>query len=259
MDQKTSPIGFFDSGIGGLSVLRLARKELPCENFIFFGDNKNVPYGEKTPEEILRLTMACCDQLFQKGCKLILVACNTATSAAINDMRDRYQIPVVSMEPAVKPAYAASKGGKILVMATPSAIKSARYARLVERVGCKEQLINILCHGLADMLETGDFENKRYDEYLYNLFNPHGKEEVESVVVGCTHYSFITEKIKKCAREVFGHECAIYDGMYGTVQHMKDILEKSDGLNPCHGKGQVEIITTGGDEAARRIKNILEA
>ena len=116
MEKRNRPIGFFDSGVGGLSVLRQAIRELPNENFLFYGDCANVPYGEKSPEEVKQLTMSCCDLLYKKGAKALLIACNTATSAAIHAMREKYQMPVISMEPAIKPANESAKPGKVLVM-----------------------------------------------------------------------------------------------------------------------------------------------
>lgn len=256
MDAKRLRIGFFDSGIGGLAVLKCALQELPNEDYIFYGDNGNVPYGEKTAEEVRRLTIGCCDTIFDMGVKAILVACNTATSAAILTMREKYKIPVVSIEPAIKPASESRKPGKIVVLATPGMISSERYDRLIEKVGCRERLVNIPCGGLADMLESGNFEDPALDEYLIDKFNLLKGVPVSGIVIGCTHYSFISEKIQHIATQILNGPCGIYDGMYGTVRHLKNILAKADMLNPGPG-GNVECHSSGGEASLRVIYKIL--
>ncbi len=256
MENKERPIGFFDSGVGGLSVLKHAMRELPQENFIFYGDNGHVPYGEKSPREIRRLTIQACDQLFYKGVKTILVACNTATSAAILAMREKYRFPVISMEPAIKPACASELTGKIVVLATPGTLASARYKRLVQRVGCGKRLLDIPCGGLADMLESGDFENPALDAYLEEKLRPLAGEVVRGIVIGCTHYSFIAEKIRAAAAKAFRGDCTLYDGMYGTVRHLKQTLTDMDMLSPGPG-GALQCYSSGGETSLAIIHKIL--
>lgn len=257
MDSRDRPIGFFDSGVGGLSVLRHAITELPNEDFLFYGDCANVPYGEKTPEEVRNLTMSCCDFLYKKGAKALLIACNTATSAAIHAMREKYQMPVVSMEPAVKPANLSTKPGKILVMATPGTISSERYARLVDRIGCRERLIDLPCGGLADLLERGDFESCEIRTYLQEKLRPFCGCEVSGIVIGCTHYSFIAEQIYQVAHEMLQGACDIYDGMYGTVRRLKTLLKEQQ-LDSRTPGGDVQLFVSGDQKHLEVMKKILE-
>ncbi|MGI6664662.1 MAG: glutamate racemase [Christensenellaceae bacterium] len=255
MRDKNSPIGFFDSGIGGLSVLAYAREYMPLENYIFYGDSGNIPYGEKSPEEIKRLTIAACDKLFEMGAKALLIACNTATSAAIYDMRAKYQIPVISMEPAIKPA-CEKAAGEVLVMATPSTIKSERYHKLAERLGCEERIYNLPCKGLADLLETGDFKNVAIDVYLDALFAPLKGHKFGAVVIGCTHYSFITEQIKCALKRHTGSEAEVFDGRYGTVHHLKNSLAALDLLREAPG-GEIAFHSSGTEENLKIMQKII--
>lgn len=254
--DTTAPIGFFDSGIGGLSVLKHAMQVMPNENFIFFGDNGNLPYGEKSEAQIKKLTIAGGDFLFEKGVKAMLVACNTATSAAIHDMRDKYKMPVISMEPAIKPACAAADEGKVMVLATPSTIASARYKRLVERLGCGAKIIDIPCGGLADMLDTGDFKNPAIDAYLEKKMLPYVSEEIDGIVIGCTHYSFVAETIAGVAAALLPGKKTLFDGMFGTVRQLKNVLQEHDMLSPGPG-GEVEVHTSGTAENLQVMQKIV--
>lgn len=254
--DKTAPIGFFDSGIGGLSVLRHAMQVMPNEKFIFFGDNGNLPYGEKSEEQIKKLTIAGGDFLFEKGVKAMLVACNTATSAAINDMRDKYKMPVISMEPAIKPACEAARHGKVLVLATPSTIASKRYARLVERLGCREKIIDLPCAGLADLLDKGNFIDPAIKNYLEEKMAPHSGEEIDGIVIGCTHYSFVASAIAAVAAETLVGERRLFDGMYGTVRQLQKVLQECNMLSPGPSS-KVEVFTSGTAENLQVMQKIV--
>lgn len=246
MLKKELPIGVFDSGIGGLSVLRHAVSVLPNEDFIFYGDNKNAPYGTRSEEEIKELSLECCRFLYDKGVKAIVMACNTATSASVKLMRELFGLPVISIEPAVKPAYENKKDGKIIVMATPATISQSRYKELCKRVGCAESVIDIPCNGLVELLEDGDFEKPQIDDYIRNKFNDITDSKIDGIVMGCTHYSFISEKIRSIAQEMFEGELAIYDGMYGMVRQLKRILEQ-DNLLRENGNGIIEYYSSKED------------
>jgi len=254
MNDKRLPIGFFDSGIGGLSVLKHALGKLPQENFIYFGDDANAPYGTRSEEEIRDLTLVCGEFLYNKGVKAIVMACNTATSIAVREMRERYHIPVISIEPAVKPASEGRKNGKIIVMATPATILQTRFKELKKRVGCDDYVIDMPCDGLVELLETGNFEDPRVRGYIERKFSPLKGEEIDGIVMGCTHYSFVSEQIRTVAKEYFIGDCVIYDGMYGMVNHLRNVLEKEDLLNDG-GSGEVELYSSleGSTDTFRRI------
>lgn len=224
MERREYPIGFFDSGVGGLSVLKHAIQMLPNESFIYYGDNANAPYGEKSEEQIQTLSMACGEFLYKKGVKALVMACNTATSAAVQRMRARYNLPVISIEPAVKPAFAAARSGRIVVMATPATLAQQRYHALVERVGCADRLINLPCAGLVELIETGELGDPRIEEYLRRRFQPLAGQLVDGIVMGCTHYSFIAAQIRNIAQEYVQGEAQIFDGMFGMVRHLGEVL-----------------------------------
>lgn len=254
MNRKHLPIGFFDSGIGGLSVLKHALTKLPKENYIYFGDDANAPYGTRSEEEIRDLTLACGEILYGKGVKAIVMACNTATSIAVREMRERYQIPVISIEPAVKPAFAGRKNGRIIVMATPATILQSRFKELKKRVGCEEYVIDMPCDGLVELLEGGDFAAPEVRSYIDRKLAPLKGEEIDGIVMGCTHYSFVSGQIRESALSYFSGECKIYDGMYGMVSHLERVLAQEDLLNDS-GSGEVELYSSleGSTDTFRRI------
>ena len=242
--SNTQPVGFFDSGIGGITVLKEALKLLPNENYIYYGDNKNAPYGEKTEEEVQNLTMACGEFLYEKGVKAIVMACNTATSTAVNTMREKFNIPVISMEPAVKPAVASLKNGKVLVLATPVTVSQTRYKKLLSTVGSEERVISAGCSGLVELIESGDFESKDIDQYLERRLKEFDDMEIDAIVLGCTHYTFLKDKIAKYARSHFKNDASILDGNNGTVRQLKHVLEENKLLNTQNMKGKVKFYSS---------------
>ena len=242
--SNIQPVGFFDSGIGGITVLKEALELLPNENYIYYGDNKNAPYGEKTEEEIQNLTMACGEFLYKKGVKAIVIACNTATSTAVIMMREKFNIPVISMEPAVKPAVASLKKGNVLVLATPVTVSQQRYKKLLSTVGSEERVISAGCSGLAELIENGDFESKEIDQYLDKRLKEFHGMEIDAIVLGCTHYTFLKDKIAQYARRHFKNDAAIFDGNNGTVRQLKRVLEENALLNTQKVKGKVEFYSS---------------
>lgn len=249
------PIGFFDSGIGGLSVMRHAAAELPHEKFIYYGDSKNAPYGEKTEEEIRLFTRAACTALFQRGIKALVMACNTATTISVREMRDTLKIPVFSIEPAVKPACEQTDKGFVMVFATPATISQARYKGLVDRLGARERVVDVPCAGLAELLEKGNFEGQAVEEYIREKVAPHKDKDISGVVIGCTHYSFISDTIKTVVEQTCGAPVSVHDGMYGLVRHLRNRLGEA-GLLREAGEQTVEFISSAGKEAEENMKRI---
>ncbi len=259
MESKYLPIGFMDSGIGGLSVLREAVLEMPCENYIFYGDNGNAPYGEKSEDEIFALTLKCGEHLMNEGIKMLVIACNTMTTIAVHALRDRYNIPVISIEPAIKPALTAPDSRKVIVMATPATISQNRYLSLKNRVGHSERLIDIPCSGLAGLIEKGHFDSDEIAEYVEDKLIPFRNEDISGLVIGCTHYSFITPLIKKISARIFGHEIGIYDGLYGTVKQINRVLFERSLLNDSGEHGTIRLMSSGDDRSIELMKNILDS
>lgn len=256
MEENKKPIGFFDSGVGGISVLKQTLKLLPKEHYIYLGDNANVPYGNKSEEQIKEISLKCGDFLYEKGVKAIVVACNTATSIAVQTMREKLRIPVISIEPAVKPAADCGKEGKFIVLATPATIMQKRYNALLDRVGCREKVINVPCENLAAMIEKEQLDGDMIKNYIREKFMAYKDEDVFGVVLGCTHYSFIESTVKEVFKDVFSKECDIFDGKYGVAMQVKRVLE-SNGLVNDSDHLKIDFYATGDKSEIDNFKKFL--
>lgn len=236
MDKRMQPIAVFDSGVGGISVLKELVKILPNENYIYFGDSKNAPYGMKTKEEVKALTMNCAQMLFDKGAKALVVACNTATSAAVRALREMYpDIPIVGIEPAVKPAVSMKEHPTVLVMATPMTIREEKFRTLMNRYVEQGEIIPLPCPGLMDFVERGDLHSDNFRKYLEELLYEYKDGRVDAAVLGCTHYPFAKDLIQ----EILGDEVSIFDGGEGTAREMKRRLAEAGLLNEMEEKGMI--------------------
>lgn len=243
--QKQLPIGVFDSGIGGISVLSELLWALPHEHFIYAADSANAPYGTKSPEQVRTLSVNVAKMLMDKGVKALVVACNTATSVAIANIREQYAIPVLGMEPAIKPAVENGNNGKIVVMATPLTLKEQKFNSLFSRFNSEASIIPLPCGGLVELIEAEDEPGIK--KYLQNLWADIHLNEISSVVLGCTHYCFIKNEL----RETIGPDINIVDGNNGTVKHLERTLQEGKLLNdePVAGLtgDRVEYVATGHD------------
>jgi glutamate racemase len=238
LNKKDLPIGFLDSGVGGLSVLREAIKIMPNENYIYFGDSKNAPYGVKPTKEIRDLTFNVVDFLIEKGIKGLVVACNTATSAAVSELRRVYpDIPLVGIEPAIKPAVELNRSGKILIMATPMTIKQEKFNLLLNKYKEKAEIVPIPCAGLMEFIEDGILSGEELEEYLEEKLSIYDKSEISSIVLGCTHYPFVKDVIAK----IVGSNVIIMDGGEGTAREIKRRLREKNLLTDRIKKGNVDI------------------
>ena len=241
LDKKYMPIGFFDSGVGGLSVLHEAIKLMPNENYIYFGDSKNAPYGVKTLEEVRSLTYEAVEFLIKKGAKAIVIACNTATSAAVRILREKYEdIPILGIEPAVKPAVELNTNKAIVIMATAMTLQEQKFNILLNKYRGNADIRLMPCSGLAELVETGDLESNNIKEYIKNKFREYNKDDIGVIVLGCTHYPFVKETI----REVVGNDIFIIVGGAGTCRELKRRLILSNILNDSTQKGNIEIFNS---------------
>ena len=236
MTRRDRPIGVFDSGLGGISVLRACARLLPRENFLFFGDSANAPYGEKSLDQVRALTMARVAGLVEQGVKAVVVACNTATSAAIGLLRETYpRMPIIGIEPAVKPAAQAEGSSQVIVLATPLTIHEEKYQKLAAAFCDQANVISLPCRGLAELVEQGEMEGPILDHYLQELFLPFRHCNIEYIVLGCTHYPFVEESIRKN----FGRPVSIIDGSEGTARQLRRQLAAADLLTSRSEPGTV--------------------
>ena len=233
--MKNKPIGIFDSGVGGLSVLRTIKKLLPNEKFIYYADFQNAPYGLKSKQEIIKNALGCMEYLMECDIKACVVACNTATSAAVDELRNKYNIPVLGIEPAIKPASIKIASGKTLVLATPATLKLMKFQKLYESLGNKD-VVPVECPGLSELIESAKPKSNEIGNYLNDIFREHKNEDIAAVVIGCTHFSFIEEDIKKTLANI-----DVFDGRYGTARYLKKVLEEKDLLSDSETK--VELIS----------------
>lgn len=248
LKKAVHPIGVFDSGVGGISVLRELVALMPNENFIYFGDSANAPYGTKSLEQVVKLVCEDADYLYQKSVKALVVACNTATSAAIGILREKYKdIPVIGIEPALKPAVLCKEHPVVLVMATPMTVREKKFQNLMIRFETEAQIIPLPCPGLMEFVERGELEGEMLENYLRELFAPF--EKVDAVVLGCTHYPFVKKMIKK----VLGKETLLFDGGAGTARETKRQLENRQLLNLSDEKGQIVFENSANKEQLIRL------
>ncbi|MCD7709477.1 MAG: glutamate racemase [Clostridiales bacterium] len=223
------PIAVFDSGVGGVSVLRELIKIMPGEDYLYFGDSANAPYGIKNLDVVRELTCAHAAALFERGAKGLVVACNTATSAAVRVLREMYpDVPIVGIEPAVKPAVLSGDHPRVLVMATPMTIREEKFKDLVSRYADKGEIIPLPCPGLMDFIERGDLDGDDLIRYLMELLCDFRDGKVDAAVLGCTHYPFAKTPIQV----LLGEGVKIFDGGEGTAREMHRRLSEAGLLRP---------------------------
>ncbi len=236
--KACSPVGVFDSGVGGISVLRSLVDLMPGEDFYFFGDSANAPYGTRPEEEIRRLTLAHAQRMVQNGVKALVIACNTATSAAIAALRERYpDMPVIGIEPALKPAVLSAMHPRVIVMATPGTVSGEKFRKLLSTYRSQGDILPLACPGLMEYVEQGILEGPELDGYLEKLLSPLLEIKTDAIVLGCTHYPFVRESIRKIA----GDDVRILDGSEGTAHQLQRRIEEEGLSNPRRSGGRVII------------------
>lgn len=233
-------IGIFDSGIGGLTVLHQAMISLPEEDYLYYADTDHVPYGIRQKEEILEFVDDALRFMLEKGIKAVIIACNTATSAAIQTLRSRYTIPILGMEPAVKPAVVREEEGKrVMVAATPLTLREEKLRNLLHQVD-KHHTVDLLpLPELVRFAEREEFTSPAVEEYLTQELAPYRAEEYSALVLGCTHFNYFKDTFAR----LFPSSTELIDGSVGTVNHLQDILQAGNLLE--HGSGCVEYYRSG--------------
>lgn len=242
MNSNGQPIGIFDSGLGGISVLKELKKHMPNEHFIYYGDSAYAPYGTKSKDYIIDRCIQICDYLISRNVKAIVIACNTATSVAAPIVRKKYNIPIIGMEPALKVAAQNKVDQNIIVMATPLTLKEKKFEDLMSHFNNDNNIMKMPCPELVKIVENDELDNKnKVLNQLYTYYRDINLKEVDSIVLGCTHFVFYRNYFD----EHFNH-INIIDGNLGTSNHLQHILEERSLLNDK--EGSVEILNSSNDE-----------
>lgn len=259
--MKKEFIGVFDSGVGGISVLADLLDLLPSRDFVYLADSKNAPYGTKSKKAVLELSYKICKDFAQEGAAAVVIACNTATSAAAKELRDDLgtDIPIIGMEPAVKPA-SQSCTGKIAVIATPMTLREEKYLALLSRLGIEERVVPVPAPELVILVEN-HLDNKgllkdSLESFVRSRLNP--IEDLEAIVLGCTHFVFLKEYFQNLLDE----DIKIFDGNKGTAVHLAKRLEEEiaaeySSLAELNSPGSVMLRSSGGEEYGKNMERLL--
>jgi len=242
MTKQERPVGVFDSGIGGLSVLRAMRELMPEEPVIYFGDQGHVPYGLRSLEQVREFSEAITRFLLDYDAKLIVVACNTASAAALHYLRDKFpDVSFVGMEPAVKPAVEHTRSGSVGVLATPATFQGALYASVLERFANGVQILQDTCPGLVTEIEKGNLDGRRTREILEDALRPMLDRGIDTVVLGCTHYPFVIPLIE----QIVGENVRVIDPAPSVAKQAKRLVAAGGMKNPVGERAEIRFYTSG--------------
>ena len=251
LDQR--PVGLLDSGLGGISVLGETLRQLPNEDYVYYGDTANAPYGDKTPEEVLGLVHQAVERLIELRCKAIVIACNTATSVSAGKLRQELAMPIIGMEPALKPASLLPGDGKILVMATRVTLALPKFQALMAQYG--RDAVPVPCPGLMECVERGELEGPKVTALLRQLLGPWLSQPVKAVVLGCTHYPFL----RKTIAALFPAGTPLIDGNAGSVRQLRRRLEEQNLLSDRQEPGRVTFLSSSEEPSVlQRMQTMLE-
>ncbi len=241
-------IGVFDSGVGGLSVLAHIRSRLPHEDLCYFADSAHMPYGNKSVDELRKCSLFVADVLLKRGAKALVVACNTATAAAAHILREQLDVPVIGMEPGIKPAVHGSARGVVGVLATSGTISSEKFALLMQRFTEHVEVIVQPCPGLVERIEAGELGSGKTRSLLEQYLHPLLNRGVDAVVLGCTHYPFVIPLI----RDIAGPDIQIIDTGDAIARELERQLG-IHGLGASEGCGNIQFLTSGETETVRPV------
>lgn len=246
-NTDSRPIGVFDSGVGGISVLKALVQRLPNERFIYYGDSANAPYGVKSREEILSLSRSALNKLLSFDVKAVVIACNTATAAAAEVLRAEHEdLPILGVEPAIRPAAFCGKHPTVLIMATPMTLKMDKFKTLEKELSDLAQFLTLPCPGLVELIEQGLDDQETLCAFLQELLAPHLKNPPKAVVLGCTHYPFIKPLLKR----FFPEDTAFFDGAEGTARQLEKRLCEEGLCAPKENAGGVRFLSSKQDGQA---------
>ncbi len=247
--KELQPVGVFDSGVGGLSLLKCMRDELPGEDFIYVADSGYAPYGDKSAEYIEKRSFAITEFLIEQNAKAIAVACNTATAAAIAKMRSAFDLPIIGMEPGVKPAISATQCGTVGIMATTETLKSEKFRLLTDRFCNECSIVTQPCPGLVEQVEQFDLEGEKTRELLKKYVEGILSKGADTIVLGCTHYLFLVDII----REIAGKEIKVIDTGTAVAREVRRRLETSGITGDLAHHGSEAFWTSGDIERVKKV------
>ena len=252
--NQTPPIGIFDSGVGGLSVFRAIRSQMPEESVIYFGDQGHIPYGPRPMEQIRNFSVAITKFLLEQNAKIIVVACNTASAASLKHLRETFSdVPFVGMEPAVKPAAEHTQTGKVGVLATPATFQGALYASVVERFANGVELLQNTCPGLVQQIEKGNLDGEETHQILNGALLPMLEKNIDTVVLGCTHYPFVIPLIQ----QIVGENVRVIDPAPSVAKQVQRVLEAKGLKSKSDRQGEVKLYTSGDPEEFKSLLPVL--
>ena len=254
--NNDSPLGIFDSGVGGLSVLRAIREQMPNESVIYFGDQGHVPYGSRSIEQIQSFSEGITNFLLEQNAKIIVVACNTASAAALKYLREKFpDVQFVGMEPAVKPAAEHTQTGKVGVLATPATFQGALYASVVERFASGVELLQSTCPGLVQEIEQGNLNGEETRKILENALLPMLEKNIDTVVLGCTHYPFVIPLIQRIVGDA--RRVRVIDPAPSVARQAGRLLEAGRMRSQAQSNGDVKFYTSGDPTVLKSMLPIL--
>lgn len=250
---SNEPIGVFDSGVGGLAVVEQVRALLPNEDIQYYADRGHFPYGTKTQKEVQTLSIAAVEFLISKGSKLIVVACNTASAAALPELRRQFKVPFVGIVPAVKPASLQTRNGKIGVIATEGTLHAEMFQALVDQFASGLEVVTVACPRLVEFVEEGRTDEPELEAVLHSYLDPILEKEVDTLVLGCTHYSFLREAVERIA----GPNVTVLETSRPVARQVQRLLQEHDLLAGRSGEGIVTYHASGNVEAFNKVRDKL--
>lgn len=242
--MSKQPIGIFDSGVGGTSIWKEIHTLLPNENTLYLADSANAPYGPKGKEAIINLSIKNTEHLIEKGCKLIVVACNTATTNAINTLRQNYSIPFIGIEPAIKPAALQTKTHAIGILATKGTLSSELFSKTSGLFASHIKVIEQIGHGIVELIENGKLSSEEMKELLHMYLKPMIEANIDYLVLGCTHYPYLMPLLI----DLLPNNVKIIDSGEAVARQTKAVLEKHDLINTAINKSSCQFFTNGSPE-----------
>ena len=248
--SKTQPIGIFDSGVGGTSIWKEIHELLPNEHTIYLADSSNAPYGEKPREEIVRLSFKNTERLLEMGAKIIVVACNTATTNAIQKLRSSYNVPFIGIEPAIKPAATQSQTKVIGILATRGTLSSELFAKTSDLYSKNTRVIEVIGHGLVTAIESGQKDSEEVDGLLQKLLEPMIAQGIDYLVLGCSHYPYLIPNLKRLLPD----SVTIIDSGQAVAKQTRVVLKNHDLLSTTPQKSP-EFFTNGNPGILKNLIN----